>query len=256
MAAISSPSIRARPRRAPSCSMPRSIRSRPRSRNSGRSIRRRAWSSTIRRRSGRAWLRPRRPRWRRPGSRRRTSPPSASPTSARPRSSGIAQPASRSTTPSSGRTAAPPMCARVAARRGTRAAIAARTGLLLDPYFSATKIAWLLDHVAGAREAAKAGRLAFGTVDRFLLWRLTGGQVHATDATNAARTLLFDINRGEWDREHCRLFRVPREHAAGGARLRRRFRHDRDCSAVRSAFSASPATSRRRPSARAVSGPA
>src|SRR6187549_3796178 len=73
--------------------------------------------------------------------------------------------------------------------------VSARTGLLLDPYFSATKIAWILDHVPGARTAAKAGQLAFGTVDTFLLWRLTEGRVHATDATNAARTLLFDINR-------------------------------------------------------------
>jgi glycerol kinase len=87
--------------------------------------------------------------------------------------------------------------------------IAARTGLLLDPYFSATKIAWLLDNVEGARAAARRGRLAFGTVDSFLLWRLTGGRVHASDATNAARTLLFDIHRGEWDPELCELFDVP-----------------------------------------------
>jgi glycerol kinase len=87
--------------------------------------------------------------------------------------------------------------------------ITARTGLLLDPYFSATKIRWLLDHVDGARAAAAAGRLAFGTVDSFLLWRLTGGKVHATDATNAARTLLFDIVRGDWDAELCDVFGVP-----------------------------------------------
>jgi glycerol kinase len=87
--------------------------------------------------------------------------------------------------------------------------IAERTGLLLDPYFSATKIAWLIDHVAGAREAARAGQLAFGTIDTFLLWRLTGGKVHATDATNAARTLLLDINKGQWDGELCELFGVP-----------------------------------------------
>src|SRR5213078_2117791 len=86
---------------------------------------------------------------------------------------------------------------------GHERAIAARTGLVLDPYFSATKIAWLLDNVQGARVAAQAGKLAFGTVDSFLLWRLTGGSVHATDATNAARTLLFDIRRGEWDTELC-----------------------------------------------------
>ncbi len=87
--------------------------------------------------------------------------------------------------------------------------ISARTGLLLDPYFSASKIAWLLDNIAGARAAAEAGQLAFGTIDTFLLWRLTGGKIHATDASNAARTLLFDIDRGEWDRDLCDLFRVP-----------------------------------------------
>jgi len=92
---------------------------------------------------------------------------------------------------------------------GHEPTIAARTGLLLDPYFSATKIAWLLDHVEGARAAAAEGRLAFGTVDSFLLWRLTGGRVHATDATNASRTLLLDIHRGSWDAELCRLFDVP-----------------------------------------------
>jgi glycerol kinase len=93
---------------------------------------------------------------------------------------------------------------------GHEALIAARTGLLLDPYFSATKIAWLLDNVAGAREAAEAGSLAFGTVDSFLLWRLTGHRVHATDATNASRTLLFDIHRGEWDPDLLALFGIPR----------------------------------------------
>ena len=92
---------------------------------------------------------------------------------------------------------------------GREASIAARTGLLLDPYFSATKITWLLDHVDGARATAEAGRLAFGTVDTFLIWRLTGGRVHATDATNAARTLLFDIHKGCWDAELAALFRVP-----------------------------------------------
>jgi glycerol kinase len=94
-------------------------------------------------------------------------------------------------------------------RDGHEPAIAAKTGLLLDPYFSATKIAWLLDNIDGARAKAEAGKLAFGTIDSFLLWRLTGGRVHATDATNAARTLLFDIGRGEWDADLCRLFGVP-----------------------------------------------
>ena len=92
---------------------------------------------------------------------------------------------------------------------GHEAMICARTGLLLDPYFSATKIAWILDHVDGARAMAQTGRLAFGTVDTFLIWRLTNGRVHATDATNAARTLLFDIHEGRWNEELAEIFRVP-----------------------------------------------
>ncbi|MBD2858559.1 glycerol kinase GlpK [Spongiibacter sp. KMU-158] len=84
-----------------------------------------------------------------------------------------------------------------------------RTGLLLDPYFSATKLAWILDNVDGARERAEAGKLAFGTVDCFLLWRLTGGKSHATDATNASRTLLFNIHRQQWDAELLRIFDIP-----------------------------------------------
>jgi glycerol kinase len=87
---------------------------------------------------------------------------------------------------------------------------AAKTGLVIDPYFSATKIAWLLDTVPGARQRAERGELAFGTIDSFLLWRLTGGRVHATDATNASRTLLFDIHRQDWDDALLALFRVPR----------------------------------------------
>jgi glycerol kinase len=86
----------------------------------------------------------------------------------------------------------------------------ARTGLVIDPYFSATKIAWLLDNVPGARRAAEQGKLAFGTIDSFLLSRFTGGAVHASDATNAARTLLFDIHRQDWDDELLSLFGVPR----------------------------------------------
>jgi glycerol kinase len=85
-----------------------------------------------------------------------------------------------------------------------------RTGLLLDPYFSATKIAWLLDHVDGARRRAEAGELAFGTIDSWLLWHLTGGRVHATDATNASRTALFNLARQDWDDELLEFFRVPR----------------------------------------------
>ena len=89
--------------------------------------------------------------------------------------------------------------------------VSGKTGLLLDPYFSATKLAWILDHVDGARERAAAGELAFGTIDTFLIWRLTGGAVHATDATNASRTLLFDIHAQAWDDALLRLFDVPRE---------------------------------------------
>ena len=94
-------------------------------------------------------------------------------------------------------------------RGDNEAELAAKTGLLLDPYFSASKIAWLLDNVNGARAAAMAGALAFGTIDTFLLWRLTGGKTHATDATNAARTALYDIGSGTWDESLCRLFGVP-----------------------------------------------
>ncbi len=84
-----------------------------------------------------------------------------------------------------------------------------RTGLIIDPYFSATKIAWILDHVEGARDRAERGELAFGTVDTFLLWRFTNGALHATDATNAARTALLDIHTGAWNVDLLRLFRVP-----------------------------------------------
>ncbi|MFN4131264.1 MAG: glycerol kinase GlpK, partial [Paracoccaceae bacterium] len=87
--------------------------------------------------------------------------------------------------------------------------ITARTGLLLDPYFSATKVKWLLDHVQGARARAEAGELAFGTVDSWLIWNLTGGRVHATDATNAARTMLYNIATGAWDTEICGMMGVP-----------------------------------------------
>ncbi len=99
-------------------------------------------------------------------------------------------------------------CARLK-NQGAEPLVRAKTGLLLDPYFSATKLAWIVDHVAGARERAERGELVAGTIDCFLLWRLTGGAVHATDVTNASRTSLFDIRRQGWDSELCRLFRVP-----------------------------------------------
>ncbi|CAN5351191.1 glycerol kinase GlpK [soil metagenome] len=88
--------------------------------------------------------------------------------------------------------------------------IQAKTGLVVDAYFSASKIRWLLNHVEGAREAAERGDLLFGTIDSFLLWRLTGGNVHATDATNAARTMLFNIHTQEWDDELLKIWGVPR----------------------------------------------
>jgi len=100
-------------------------------------------------------------------------------------------------------------CARLKAQ-GAEPLVRSRTGLLLDPYFSGTKVAWLLDNVAGARARAERGELAFGTIDTFLLWHLTGGRVHATDVTNASRTLLFDIHAQRWDEELLRLIGVPR----------------------------------------------
>jgi glycerol kinase len=100
-------------------------------------------------------------------------------------------------------------CAQLKAA-GHEALVSAKTGLLLDPYFSGTKLAWLLKHVPGAADRAARGELAFGTVDSYLLWRLTGGKVHATDATNASRTLLFDIHQGRWDDELLALFGVPK----------------------------------------------
>src|ERR1700743_1186446 len=101
------------------------------------------------------------------------------------------------------------ICARLK-DEGHERAVTAKTGLIIDPYFSGTKAAWILDNVPGARARAERGELLFGTVDCYLLWRLTGGQVHATDATKASRTLLFDIHTGEWDDELLRILRVPR----------------------------------------------
>jgi glycerol kinase len=92
---------------------------------------------------------------------------------------------------------------------GLESTFTAKTGLLLDPYFSGTKLAWLLDTVKGAREKAERGELAFGTIDTFLMWRLTGGKVHATDATNASRTLLYNIHTGVWDAELLRILNIP-----------------------------------------------
>src|SRR5689334_22792142 len=101
------------------------------------------------------------------------------------------------------------ICAKLKAE-GHEPAISTKTGLIIDPYFSGTKVAWILDQVPGARARAERGELMFGTVDCYLLWRLTGGKVHATDATNASRTLLFNIHTGAWDDELLKILRVPR----------------------------------------------
>ena len=100
-------------------------------------------------------------------------------------------------------------CARLKAS-GAESLVAERAGLVLDPYFSATKLAWILDQVPGARSRAEAGRLAFGTVDSFLIHRLTGGAVHAIEATNASRTSLYGLNAGDWDEDLLALFDIPR----------------------------------------------
>ncbi|WP_429911915.1 glycerol kinase GlpK [Glycocaulis sp.] len=100
-------------------------------------------------------------------------------------------------------------CAKLAAD-GAGAMVAGKTGLVLDPYFSATKIGWILDSVPGARKRAEAGKLAFGTVESFLIWRLTKGKRHITDATNASRTSLYDLEAQSWDGELLRLFNIPR----------------------------------------------
>ena len=103
-----------------------------------------------------------------------------------------------------------PLCAALR-ERGAEPRVRERTGLVVDPYFSATKLHWLLDHVPGARRAAERGELAFGTVDSWLLWKLTGGRVHATDVTNASRTMLFDVHANRWDDELLALLDIPRE---------------------------------------------
>jgi len=105
---------------------------------------------------------------------------------------------------------AEPTCAALRAG-GHEASIRAKTGLIVDAYFSGTKLKWILDHVPGARAAATRGEVAFGTVDAWLMWKLTGGDTHATDVSNASRTMLFDIRRNEWDDELLRLLDIPRE---------------------------------------------
>jgi glycerol kinase len=102
-----------------------------------------------------------------------------------------------------------PLCARLK-KQGLEATFARKTGLLLDPYFSGTKIAWMLDKVKGARRRAQKGELLAGTIDSFLIWRLTGGKVHATDATNASRTLVYNIAENAWDDELLAMLDIPR----------------------------------------------
>ncbi|MDX6749371.1 glycerol kinase GlpK [Geminicoccaceae bacterium 1502E] len=101
-----------------------------------------------------------------------------------------------------------PLCRRLIGD-GLEDLVRERTGLVIDAYFAGTKVAWILDNVEGARQAAERGELAFGTVDSFLLWRLTGGKVHATDATNASRTMLYDIARGRWDEDLLKALGIP-----------------------------------------------
>ena len=102
-----------------------------------------------------------------------------------------------------------PLCAKLK-EQGQEKLFTDKTGLLLDPYFSGTKLAWVLDNVKGARKAAEAGHLCFGTIDSFLIWRLTNGTKHLTDATNASRTLLFNIHNGQWDDELLKILNIPR----------------------------------------------
>ena len=190
-----------------------------------------------------------------PGSAPGTSPPSASPTSARPPSSGTARPARRSTTPSSGRTAARPASATSSRRPACGRRIQRKTGLVIDAYFSGSKLRWILDHVPGARARAERGELAFGTIDTWLAWKLTGGALHVTDPSNASRTMLFNIVAGEWDDELLRRARraarpcCPRS----GPRARSTARPCPASSARRSRSPASRATSRPRCSDRTAS---
>ena len=103
-----------------------------------------------------------------------------------------------------------PLCKKLK-QAGLERKFSRKTGLLLDPYFSGTKIAWMLDRVKGARRRAERGELVAGTIDSFLIWRLTGGEVHATDATNASRTLVYNIAENDWDDELLRILRIPRQ---------------------------------------------
>ena len=139
---------------------------------------------------------------------------------------------------------------------GVEERVRAKTGLVIDPYFSATKLAWLLDHVPGARARAERGELAFGTVDSWLIWNLTGGAEHVTDVSNASRTLLFNLTTLQWDDELLELFGIPRNAAAPRCRIQRDRRRDRPVRWRRFRSRATPATSRQQRSVRRASRPA
>lgn len=129
-----------------------------------------------------------------------------------------------------------------------------KTGLLLDPYFSGTKLSWMLSNVKGARARGAKGDLCFGTIDTFLIWRLTGGKSHVTDATNASRTLMYNIAANDWDNELLDILRVPKAMLPEVLDCAADFGiTEKACSARKSRSSAWPATSRRRPSARPAS---
>ena len=133
---------------------------------------------------------------------------------------------------------------------------ARKTGLVLDAYFSGTKLKWLLDHVPGARDRAARGELAFGTIDTWLVWNLTRGAVHVTDPSNASRTLLFNMRTGDWDDELLRLLDIPREVLPRVVPLVGRVRRGAASVVSTCRSPASPATSRRRCSGRRATRPA
>jgi glycerol kinase len=182
-------------------------------------------------------------------------PRSASPTSARRLWCGNAKPASRSTMQSSGRTVGQRPIARSSSGRDSRRAFTRKTGLLLDPYFSGTKLSWMLSNVKGSRTRAARGELCFGTIDTFLIWRLTGGKSFVTDATNASRTLMFNIATQEWDAELLKTLRVPAEMLPEVKDCAADFgvTDKPSCSVPKSRSSAWPEISRRPPSVRPVS---
>ena len=211
------PWTREPPAPGPSCSTGPGRSSPAPSTPSARSTPSPAGWSTIRWKSGPRRSGPWRRSWAPPTSTPSGSPPWASPTSGRPPSSGTAPPGSRSATPSYGSAAGPlPLCDTLKAD-GLGPLVAERTGLLIDAYFSGTKIRWLLDHVPGARERAERGELCAGTVDSWLIWNLTGGAAHVTDYSNASRTMLFNIHTLQWDEALCRALGIPASPAAGAA---------------------------------------